>query len=46
MKKKDKEHGENVDTADYLAIATIYKAITTYSHELRKLQEFQREEIR
>ena len=44
--KQGNEHTENLETSDYRAIATIYKAITKYRQELRKLQEFQREEIR
>ena len=44
--KQGNEHTKNLETADYRAIATIYKAITEYRQELRKLQEFQREEIR
>ena len=43
--KSGSEQEKNLETAEYQAIANIYKAISEYREELRKLQEFQREEI-
>ena len=37
---------DDEDNADYQRITTIYTAITDYREELRKLQAFQRKDIR
>ena len=37
---------DDEDNADYQRITTIYTAITEYREELRKLQAFQRKDIR
>ena len=43
--KRGNEQEKHLETAEYQAIANIYKAISEYRQELRKLQEFQRDEI-
>ena len=44
-KKIGSEQEKHLETAEYQAISNIYQAISEYRKELRKLQEFQRDEI-